>query len=172
MKSQQQLIAKHLQHLPKGKLDWIGIRPGHKQPMLELSVCMANAEQGLAGDHRCSKTPGSSRQVSIISSEFIQCIELHLHNTPIDPKLLRRNLVITGINLNALRYQQFAIGEAVFEATALCHPCSRMEQALGPGAVAAMLGLGGLCCKILNSGLIKLGDSVTVLSRQDHSNSN
>ncbi|MBT3410673.1 MAG: sulfurase, partial [Halieaceae bacterium] len=80
----------------------------------------------------------------------------------IHPGLLRRNLVISGINLNALRHQRFEIGDALFEAGALCHPCSRMEAALGKGGVAAMIGHGGLCCKILRSGSIALGNTVEV----------
>lgn len=80
--------------------------------------------------------------------------------------LLRRNLVVTGINLTALRYQQFSIGDALFEANALCHPCRRMEQELGKGAVAAMLGHGGLCCKVLKSGQIRTGDRVKAVFPQ------
>jgi MOSC domain-containing protein YiiM len=80
----------------------------------------------------------------------------------IDPGVLRRNLVVSGINLHALRYQRFSIGDALFEAGALCHPCSRMETALGKGGVAAMLGHGGLCCRIIQSGLITIGDDVRV----------
>jgi len=81
----------------------------------------------------------------------------------IDPAILRRNLVVSGINLTALRHQRFQIGDALFEATALCHPCSRMEKALGKHGVAAMLGHGGLCAKIIRGGKITVGDDVVHL---------
>ena len=108
------------------------------------------------------KTPGSARQVTLISEEFIQQITHFTGLDNIDPVLLRRNLVVRGINLNALRHQRFQIGEAVFEATALCHPCSRMETALGKGGVAAMIGHGGLCARVLSTGTISVGDLVEV----------
>ncbi len=108
------------------------------------------------------KTPGSARQVTLISEEFIQQITHFTGLDSIDPVLLRRNLVVRGINLNALRHQRFQIGEALFEATALCHPCSRMETALGKGAVAAMIGHGGLCARILRTGYIRVGDRLEV----------
>jgi hypothetical protein len=38
-----------------------------------------------------------------------------------------------------------------------------MEQALGDGGLVAMLGYGGLCLKILETGVIRLGDAVTVV---------
>lgn len=148
--------------LPPGMLDWIGVRSARLEPMTVLERTEAIAGAGLEGDHRCEKTPGSGRQVTLISSEFINQIAHFTGRPTIDPGVLRRNLVVSGINLNALRHQRFWIGEALFEASALCHPCSRMEKALGKGGVAAMLGHGGLCCKILRSGTIKLGDKLEV----------
>jgi MOSC domain-containing protein YiiM len=107
-------------------------------------------------------TPGSARQITLISEEFIQQIAHFTGRDDIDPALLRRNLVVRGINLNALRHQRFRIGEAVFEATALCHPCSRMEEALGKGGVAAMIGHGGVCARVLRTGTISVGDLLEV----------
>lgn len=52
---------------------------------------------------------------------------------------------------------RFRIGEAEFETNAHCHPCSRMEPALGKGA--AMLGRGG-CAKIIKGGVIRVGDEL------------
>ncbi len=121
-----------------------------------MSEVQALETLGLEGDHRCDKTPGSARQVTIISEEYIQMIRHFTGLETLPPGVLRRNLVVKNINLTALRHQQFTIGDALFEATALCHPCSRMETALGKGGVAAMLGHGGLCAKILRSGTIRI----------------
>jgi MOSC domain-containing protein YiiM len=120
--------------------------------------------RGLEGDHRVDKSPGSGRQVTLISREFIQQIAHFSGHEHIEPEMLRRNLVVSGINLNALRHQRFTIGEVILEASALCHPCSRMEQALGKGGVAAMLGHGGLCCRILEGGILSIGDRLRVQS--------
>ena len=145
-----------------GRLEWIGLRPARLEAMNEPRSALALADQGLEGDHRTEKTPGSGRQVTIISREFIEQISHFAGRKRLHPRLLRRNLVVSGINLNALRYQQFSIGEALFEATALCHPCSRMETAIGKGGVAAMLGHGGLCCRVIRGGTIRIGNSVSV----------
>lgn len=145
-----------------GTLEWIGLRPERRAPMLAVSRVMALAKLGLEGDHRTAKSPGSGRQVTLISREFIRQTAHFLGQEDIEPALLRRNLVVSGINLNALRYQRFTIGGALFEAGAQCHPCSRMESALGKGGVAAMLGHGGLCCRILRSGEIVIGHKVVV----------
>ena len=152
--------------LSPGTLTWIGLRTKRRAQVLAVEQAEAIASQGLEGDHRMSKTPGSARQVTLISREFIQQIAHFTAMESIDPVLLRRNLVVAGINLNALRHQRFQIGEALFEATALCHPCSRMETALGKGGVAAMIGHGGLCARILSTGTIRVGDQLVVHPEQ------
>jgi MOSC domain-containing protein YiiM len=148
--------------LPPGTLTWIGLRKERRGEIAAVETAKAVATQGLEGDHRMSKTPGSARQVTIISQEFIDQIAHFTGRAAIDPALLRRNLVVRDINLNVLRHQRFQIGEALFEATALCHPCSRMETALGKGGVAAMIGHGGLCARILITGNISVDDQIQV----------
>jgi MOSC domain-containing protein YiiM len=162
-------LDRFAQDLPPGTLEWIGLRTARRAPMVATNRAVAIAERGLEGDHRTDKTPGSGRQVTLISREFIEQTAHFLGRDAIDPGLLRRNLVVSGINLHALRHQQFTIGNALFEAGALCHPCSRMETALGRGGVAAMFGHGGLCCRILRSGNIEVGDELLVqVAVQNH----
>lgn len=86
-----------------------------------------------------------------------------LHRETVDPAQTRRNVVVEGVNLLALQGQQVQIGEAVVEITGLCHPCSRMEEVLGPGGYNAMRGHGGLTAKIVRPGAIELGDEVRLL---------
>lgn len=166
MTSQQRLIRRITGDIKPGTLRWIGLRTRRKGEVAVVDSAIALQDLGLEGDHRCDKTPGSARQVSLISTEFIAQIEHYSGHSPIDPALLRRNLVIEHLNLNAVRHQRFRIGEAIFQATALCHPCSRMDEAVGPGTVAAMLGYGGLCARVLASGRIAVGDKVEVLAAE------
>ncbi|WP_347331058.1 MOSC domain-containing protein [Marinimicrobium locisalis] len=156
--------------LSQGRLEWIGLRSERRGTVLVAETALAVEGQGLEGDHRMSKTPGSARQVTLISREFIEAICRHTGHSSIDPALLRRNLVISGMNMNLLRHQRLRIGEAVLETTALCHPCSRMNEALGPGGAAAMFGYGGLCARIIQSGPLAVGDPVVRLAvSADHS---
>lgn len=164
MKAQSRLLDKLCQDLPEGRLEWIGLRSERRGAVVVAETALAVEGQGLEGDHRMTKTPGSARQVTIISREFIEAIGRHTGHSRIDPALLRRNLVISGMNLNLLRHQRLRIGDAVLETTALCHPCSRMNEALGPGGAAAMYGYGGLCARIIQSGRMTVGDPVVRLA--------
>jgi MOSC domain-containing protein YiiM len=147
MSVQGRLFARYLNDLPSGKLEWIGLRPARKEAMNIVESAVAIEGFGLEGDRRCQGIEGSARQVTIISVEYIDTISRLLKKESIDPAILRRNLVVSGINLTALRHQRFQIGDCILEATALCHPCSRMEAALGTA---------GFVQKLLRAGFLKL----------------
>ena len=168
MKKRSNPLDRFARDLSPGVHEWIGLRPERRGQLLEVDEVVAIEGAGLKGDHRTAKANGSARQVTIISREFIEQIKHFTGIAKLHPGVLRRNLVVSGINLNALRHQRFEIGDALFEAGALCHPCSRMETALGKGGVAAMIGHGGLCCKILRGGIIARGDTVSVRHEGDN----
>ena len=118
--------------LAPGELTWIGVRPKRREPLQSVPSTTAVATLGLEGDHRMGKTPGSGRQVSIISEEFIAQAAHFLGRDAIDPGLLRRNLVVKGVNLNALRRQRFRIGSAVFPFAKL-NDCKKLNIMARPG---------------------------------------
>jgi MOSC domain-containing protein YiiM len=163
MNSDTRFLEKLRREVAPGKLEWIGLRTERRGEIQVVEHAQVIVGLGLVGDHRCLKTPGSARQVTIISREYIHQIAQQLGMDSIDPALLRRNLVISGMNLNLLRFQRLQIGEAIFETSALCDPCSRMDENLGKGDAAAMFGYGGLCAKIIQGGWIELGDEVVRL---------
>ena len=158
-------LDRYLGTLGEGLVDWIGVRPRRREAPMAVPRALAVADRGLEGDYRVAKTPGSGRQVTLVSAEFIDHIASQLGIGELHPSRLRRNIVISGINLNALRRQRFWVGEALLEASQLCHPCARMEAELGPGGVIAMYGYGGLCARIISSGDIEVGAAVRWLGR-------
>jgi MOSC domain-containing protein YiiM len=98
--------------------------------------------------------------VTLIQAEHLAAIAAYLGLEAVAPDLLRRNVVVAGLNLMALKGRRFALGEAVLETTGECHPCSRMEEAFGPGGYNAVRGHGGITARVVHGGEVRLGDPV------------
>lgn len=142
-----------------GRLEWIGLRPGRRAPLLAMNHVEVIADHGLAGDHKAQRA-GGKRQVTLIQCEHLVTVAQLLRRETVDPALLRRNLVVSGINLLALRGEHFRIGAVVLEGTGPCEPCSRMEEVLGAGGYNAMRGHGGITARVITGGVIAVGDGV------------
>lgn len=155
-------LAELLKVFPySGELMWIGVRPAKGEPMIVVDEVIADTRHGLIGD-RYNGNSGR-RQVTLLQHEHLANLESMLSKT-IPPEVLRRNLLIKGVNLLALKNCHFTIGAAVFQMTGLCHPCSKMENKLGPGGYNAMRGHGGINAQVLQGGIIRIGDKLTVLN--------
>ncbi len=149
-----------MQNLPQqGTVEWISVRPKKRAAIVSLESVKV-LPQGLEGDHYAGRS--GNRSVTLIQQEHISTIASLLHKQQISPEDLRRNIVVSGINLLALQGRTFSIGTAVLQMTGLCHPCSRMEETFGAGGYNAVRGHGGINARVISPGEIKLGDRVLV----------
>ena len=155
-------LARLMATLPRaGKVEWIGLRPARDEAMIATGTVQAIAGAGLVGDRY--KSGSGKRGITLIQAEHLPAIAALAQRPDLTPALLRRNVVVSGIPLIALKQRRFRIGTAVFEGTEECDPCSRMEDALGPGGYNAMRGHGGLCARIVEGGTFGLGDALVAL---------
>jgi MOSC domain-containing protein YiiM len=149
-------------HFPyAGKIEWIGLRTKKNKEIIQVDTAEALYGHGLVGDKSAQKT-GSKRQVTLIQAEYFTVLESFLHKKKILPEALRRNIVVSGINLSVLLKSCLKINDVIFEITGNCAPCKKMEEALGCGAFNAMRNHSGVNAVVRKGGVINVGDEVHV----------
>jgi MOSC domain-containing protein YiiM len=156
-----------------GRLDAILLRPARDAPVRAVGEALAIAGRGLEGDRHADRparsADGGKRQVTLIQAEHLPLIAAWAGRASVDPALLRRNLVVSGLNLMAARSPlarhplRLRIGgSVVLLLTGPCDPCSKMEAALGRGGYNAMRGHGGMTAQVEAGGPLMVGDRVWV----------
>ena len=136
-------------------------------PMKRVPEVEAVAGRGLKGDRYEMETGYwtgvDACQVTLIESEAIQQIATETGISVTNGEH-RRNIITTGISLlDELPGKRFRIGEALFEYEQPRPPCRYVQSITEPGMTKALgRGRGGICCKVIEPGLIKEGDEIVV----------
>lgn len=153
-------LAELLATLPhSGRLEWIGLRPARRATMSAVDEALLDPEVGLVGDRYAGRT--GERHVTLVQAEHLAAIAAYARRPIVSPEELRRNLVVSGLNLLALKGRRVRIGGvATLEITGACHPCSRMEETLGPGGYNAVRGHGGVTARVIVGGAVRTGDAL------------
>ena len=157
-------LARLFAQFPRaGRVEWIGLRPARAISMEAVDVAEAVTGKGLVGDRYVGAS--GKRGITLVQAEHLPVIAALAGHPSIAAATLRRNLVVAGIPLVALKDRRFRIGEVLLEGTGPCDPCSRMEDALGAGGYNAMRGHGGICARIVEGGVIRPGDRVEAIAQ-------
>ncbi len=142
----------------EGHVTWLGRSPGRRKPIDVVERVRVEVGTGIEGD-RHSKGGRGKRQVTLIQHEHFAVVSA-LVGREVRPEEVRRNVVVAGINVWALKDRTFRIGTVLLKGTGPCAPCNRMEENLGPGGYNAMRGHGGITASVLEAGEIAVGDTV------------
>ena len=124
------------------------------------SVCVRK-NYGIQGDYRSGKYLAG--QMTLVEAEVMDNVSNKLgYEVPAGAS--RRQIMVKGISLNELLGQRLRLGPVIVEVTDLCKPCDNMETAIGPGAKDAMNGRGGVRCRVITGGELRIGDTVAIIN--------
>jgi hypothetical protein len=145
-----------------GVVESIHIADGATEEPRSVERAVAVAGRGLEGDRyfkgegTFSDWPGE-RDLTLIEAEAAEAIGL-------EPGLARRNVVVRGVDLNALVGQRFRIGNEVeCVGLELAEPCKHLERLTKGGVLQGLAGRGGLRASIVVGGEIEVNEQLRLL---------
>jgi MOSC domain-containing protein YiiM len=161
------------QYASDGRIHAIVLRAARGEPAIVVDEAHAEPGRGLLGDRRAtaarSGRQSSKRELTLFQAEHLPLVANWCGLAELQPTRLRRNLVVSGLNLIGMRSPfpdvvlEWAVGdEAIIQITGPCDPCSKMAAELGLGSYNALRGHGGMTARILTGGLIRVGDRVSL----------
>lgn len=131
---------------------------------LDLPAVEAVAGQGLAGDRYFGVPAHYDAQITFVGWEVFCALQAEFGRAEWSPVLMRRNVVIEGVPLNALIGQSFTLDSGDHQVELIgakhCAPCAWMDAMLQPGAQKFLRGRGGLRARIVTSGTIVRGPAL------------
>jgi MOSC domain-containing protein YiiM len=141
-----------------GVVESIHVTPAARDEPLAVERATAVAGRGLEGDRYHDGTGSFShwkgdRDLTLIEAEAVEAAGL-------DPGDARRNVVVRGVDLNALVGERFRVGAVECEGRELADPCKHLERLTKPGVIRGLAGRGGLRAAIVSGGEIAVGDAV------------
>jgi len=131
-------------------------QPAGQELTVEVNEVQCVAGRGLSGDRFFNFRHDYMGQVTFFASEVFDEICRLLAVRDKSPGVTRRNIITRGVDLNSLIGRKFEVQGVAFEGTSECSPCYWMNQAIAPGAEAALHGRGGLRAKILTDGRLRI----------------
>lgn len=141
-----------------GLLLAIARAPVKRGALLPISEAVIGVANGVAGDARGVR---AGRQVTVVFRESWEaaCRDLGVEL----PWTTRRaNLLVEGVPVPR-EGRRLVIGDTVLEVTQETQPCQVMEAAhRGLRAALTPEWRGGVCCRVLKGGAIRIGDRVDV----------
>jgi hypothetical protein len=130
-------------------------KPSGRAPVDEVDEAELVAGKGIRGDRFFGWKEDYKGQITFFSLEVHDDLCRTLGVTGVPPSVFRRNVIVSGVDLNALIGQEFELQGIRFAGVCECSPCYWMDEAFHAGAEAALKGRGGLRARILTSGILR-----------------
>ncbi len=154
------------------------ISPGHNyfghhgrapddSALREVTEIECVAGRGIRGDRFYDYKDNYKGQITFFSDEVFDALSAAFPDERKGPGVLRRNVIVSGVNLNTLIGEEFELQGLRFRGTAHCRPCYWLDHAFASGAEAWLKGNGGLRAQILTSGRLRRGSAELVLAQRE-----
>ena len=146
-----------------GKIEAINITNISEENTFYVNHAILEKGKGIVNDRYYGNYKEKKEQVTLISLEEINNFNNQIKQN-IDAKNFRRNIIVSGINLNKFINKKIKINEVILKIHQICQPCKYLQNRLKiPGLVKMLVNKSGVRAEILNSGSLSVGDAIKIL---------
>ena len=146
-----------------GKIEAINITNISEENTFYINQAFLEKGKGIVNDRYYENFKEKKEQVTLINLEEINNFNNQIKQN-IDAKDFRRNIIISGINLNRLVNKRIKINEVILKIHEICQPCKYLQDKLKiPGLVKMLVNKSGVRAEILSSGSLSVGDVIKIL---------
>lgn len=130
-------------------------KPPGENPIVEVDEVECVAGSGIRGDRFFDHKPDFKGQITFFERETHDALCREFGVSGKGPDAYRRNVIVSGRDLNEWIGEEFEIQGVRFLGTEEAKPCFWMNQALCEGAEEFLKGRGGLRARILTDGVLR-----------------
>ena len=146
-----------------GKIEAINITNISEENTFYINQAFLEKGKGIVNDRYYENFKEKKEQVTLINLEEINNFNNQIKQN-IDAKDFRRNIIISGINLNELINKKIKINKITLKIHEICQPCKYLQDRLKiPGLVKMLLNKSGVRAEILSSGSLSVGDTIKLV---------
>ncbi len=143
-----------------GKIEAISITNISEANIFYVNQAYLEKGQGIVHDRYYENFKEKKEQVTLISLEEINAFNNQV-NQKIEPKDFRRNIIVSGIDLNKLIDKQIKINQVILKIHEICQPCKYLQDRLKlPSLVKLLVNKSGVRAEIIKSGNLSVGDTI------------
>jgi len=146
-----------------GKIEAINITNISEESTFYVNQAILEKGKGIVNDRYYENFKEKKEQVTLIDLEDINNFNIQIKQN-IEAKDFRRNIIVSGINLNELIDKKIKINKVTLKIHEICQPCKYLQDRLKtPGLVKMLLNKSGVRAEILSSGSLSVGDAIKIL---------
>ena len=143
-----------------GKIEAISITNTSEENTFYVNQAYLEKGKGIVNDRYYGNFKEKKEQVTLINLEEINAFNNQV-NQNIEPKDFRRNIIVSGIDLNKLIDKQIKINQVILKIHEICQPCKYLQERLKlPSLVKLLVNKSGVRAEIIKSGNLSVGDTI------------
>ena len=143
-----------------GKIEAISITNISEANTFYANQAYLEKGKGIVNDRYYENFKEKKEQVTLINLEEINNFNKQVQQN-IEPKDFRRNIIVSGIDLNKLIDKQIKINQVILKIHEICQPCKYLQDKLKlPRLVKLLVNKSGVRAEIITSGNLSVGDKI------------